>query len=411
MLETSSLIDVALGLCVVFALTSVLCSTIWEAAASRLQFRQKGLVDGVRNLCEGIAENQPGGSNGVSTDHADSGSGAQAIVAEIMNHPVVKSMRTPGKMGPSYLPAPNFAVALLDTVEKVAEKTDGGATSLSKAIEALPACQLRDTLTVFLKEVQGDRALLQARVEAWYDDAMDRVSGWYKRRTRFWLLIFGFVVALAFNIDTIAISKALWNDPALRQEFAQKADELARDETLDPEEVKKELDVLFTKRPIPVGWQPAEDSDQMWQIAWQAITTSFYDQPSKLIGFAISAIAVSLGSDFWFELLKRLVNLRAAGGVPTRRQDGAGSASSVSPGNQGATAVEDRPESAFEAGGLNSDDIKDIQRALGLTGRFVTGAVDANTRTMIEEFQIKVGRRPTGVLTPYLVERILAPAE
>lgn len=36
----------------------------------------------------------------------------------------------------------------------------------------------------------------------------------------------------------------------------------------------------------------------------------------KLMGFVMTALAVSLGAAFWFDLLGRLVNLRATGARP-----------------------------------------------------------------------------------------------
>jgi|GEM_PF-5148559 len=73
-----------------------------------------------------------------------------------------------------------------------------------------------------------------------------------------------------------------------------------------------------------------------------------------------------------------------------------------------ATAPAPTASSALEASGLTRDDIEDIQRALGMDERFVTGRLDATTRGMIERFQRSVGRRPTGFLTPILIERLFA---
>lgn len=45
---------------------------------------------------------------------------------------------------------------------------------------------------------------------------MDRVGGWYKRWTQYWLFALGVALAAAANIDTLHIIGALSTDPQLQ---------------------------------------------------------------------------------------------------------------------------------------------------------------------------------------------------
>ena len=57
----------------------------------------------------------------------------------------------------------------------------------------------------------------QTNLENWYNDAMDRVSGWYKRYTQNVLMIIGLGLAVAFNVSSVRIAKTLWMDRDARQ--------------------------------------------------------------------------------------------------------------------------------------------------------------------------------------------------
>ncbi len=67
--------------------------------------------------------------------------------------------------------------------------------------------------------------------------------------------------------------------------------------------LKNEIEAV--RSPLGLGWEGVD------------ITTfSVYDAVSKLLGFLLTAIAVSLGAPFWFDLLRKLVNVRSSGNKP-----------------------------------------------------------------------------------------------
>jgi hypothetical protein len=70
---------------------------------------------------------------------------------------------------------------------------------------------------------------LRKNVEDWYNDAMDRASGWYKRKTQGILLVLGLVIAIVFNADTLMLARAFWADPNLRASVATAAQQYVKD--------------------------------------------------------------------------------------------------------------------------------------------------------------------------------------
>src|SRR5262249_30731348 len=144
---------------------------------------------------------------------------------------------------PSYIPARSFALALMDTILPASAGNTpvaSGATAADGSSAAAitvppfdpqnPLSALRNavgsstTLNKSTKEALlplidaagNDVEKARENIEQWFNSAMDRVSGWYKRRTQAFLLILGLLVASVLNIDSIAIIKHLSTDKSLR---------------------------------------------------------------------------------------------------------------------------------------------------------------------------------------------------
>ena len=195
---------------------------------------------------------------------------------------------------------------------------------------------------------QGESRLAAARrtVEQWFDDAMDRTSGWYKRSTQLWLGVVGLFLACILNVDTLSVATALWRDPTLRSnvvEQAQKYQPVGDESSLStPAEVAQAIrelnEALSRDLQLPIGWktefyklQPNEScvllpqrSGDVWGILTkngcmqlkEALPNQNAGPLAKLLGLILTAIAVSQGAPFWFDLLSKLSNPRGSGGVP-----------------------------------------------------------------------------------------------
>lgn len=81
-----------------------------------------------------------------------------------------------------------------------------------------------------------DYSKLKTHVEQWFNDYMDRVSGWYKTKQQRKFLIVGFVVAISLNVDSLHLLKVLSLDDNLKNRLVESAeqtvDELKKDSTM-----------------------------------------------------------------------------------------------------------------------------------------------------------------------------------
>src|SRR4029079_386196 len=120
---------------------------------------------------------------------------------------------------PSYIPSRNFALALIDIAARGAgthgAASGPGAPELSLALARENVLNLENgavqrVLLGAIDTAQGDMERAIANIAAWYDSAMDRVSGAYKRATQKLLLGIGLTVAVVLNVNIIAIAHHLF---------------------------------------------------------------------------------------------------------------------------------------------------------------------------------------------------------
>jgi hypothetical protein len=160
---------------------------------------------------------------------------------------------------------------------------------------------------------------MQKNIEQWFNQTMDRVSGWYKRWSQKVLL--GIAIALVFgsNADTIMLAKRLARDSALRASVVTVAEKAVQNPSGSPAEnalarqaVLREAESLS----LPLGWVPYEKDPQKNPSKDDQVPCDLAGWVLKLIGLLITVFAVSLGAPFWFDTLSKFVNLRGAGTPP-----------------------------------------------------------------------------------------------
>lgn len=227
-------------------------------------------------------------------------------------------------------------------------------TNLKRGIAALSVIspeinQALNALLLNLEEyiAEGETSLAKARknVEKWFDDSMDRLSGAFKRYSQRVALIIGLILATALNVDSIDLTLYLWREPSIRQALAAKAVsfELSQQELQsNPEEALQNFRNQFVGLSLPVGWgftrtPSAALSDTTCQL-FPRLGQSFgvplpgtnicivppqsnnqANLAIKVLGIILTALAARQGAPFWFDILKRVVNLRSTGANPAEK--------------------------------------------------------------------------------------------
>jgi len=243
-----------------------------------------------------------------------------------------------------------------DVLEKQskARTKDPALAKVRRGIAALSVIspEVNQTLNALLLNVEeyateGERHLAKARqsVEKWFDDSMDRVSGEFKRHSQWVALIIGFVIAIVLNVDSVDLTLYLWREPAVRQGLAENASkfELPQEQLeANPEQALQNFRDQFAGLSLPIGWGVNEGTGistldincQLFPDAQQAFgvpvpwsnrciappqSNSQTNLLLKLAGIFLTALAARQGAPFWFDILKRFVNVRSTGANPDEK--------------------------------------------------------------------------------------------
>jgi hypothetical protein len=371
----SAALGTAVGLVVLFAVTALLCSGVTEAVSNFTQLRARYLLTGLRAMLDAPESGSiPDGETRTEPpdratkkalheavkDPTETHAAAKAVTERVrdasndlavgspftlalFDNPMIKSLQTRkvgglrmGKLrNPQYISSQTFTRALVDTLlpDAIDPRTqqpgeDSVLTKLYGSVKNLPEGPLKQSLLAFITQAAGSLEKFETSVELWYDDQMARISGWYKRWSRVVLGVVGFVVAVLINIDTVQVSHALYVDAPLRQAVQSAADSgtLCQGETSTDARAKcaqQELDrlkVLGLPLGYPSGCKPFSDHPARC-FAWSSTARiTGWDFWLKLLGWLVTAFAVSFGAPFWFDALSKLGSLRNSGAKPQPSQ-------------------------------------------------------------------------------------------
>jgi hypothetical protein len=283
-MSSSQVLEVAAGLVFIYLVLSTASSSIKEFISRVLDLRAKTLERAIRNML------------------MDANSSLTSKL--LANHLITSTVQLGDK--PSYISSRNFAFALFDVLAPASSAQQRTMQDLKNGINSLPDARVRGTLLGLVDSAQGDLEVARQRIENWYDDTMERVSGWYKRKAQLIIFFVGLALCVVVNADTLMIVHELWNDDALRTAVLDQAH--TRGTTA---EINNPFDTVAYIRRVstpPIGWTFMRGNVRGLPDSYSWI--------SKIAGILITAIAVAMGAPFWFDLLNKIVNLRFTGNPP-----------------------------------------------------------------------------------------------
>jgi hypothetical protein len=424
----STALEVAIGMALVYLLLSLFCTAINEAIAAFLGSRAKNLRKGIESLFSQALFSPKGAASANAMlpahldddhpgDHEDDikdGSKLPTLAQAIYDHGLVQSLYKSGggfetlalyknfwTTLPSYIPSRTFSSALIDLIfpDEMPSPPAGtdpkDATAVAKAnlsailvnIDSkLPDSKGKEAIKAIVKQAGGDVAAARLAFEKWYDDAMDRAAGWYKRKTQLVLFFIGLFAAVILNVNSVNVVTSFWGSPAIRSFAVGYADKVANDSAIkaviaqqkaeeeaaklaktaqtkpdtknaaggssdgtkgaqDPtKKTDKKKDEQKPNTPgngsnatdtsqsevakaskdlqdlkslnLPIGWKEEKllnewtDKTTTWPsrfsfcIAWHSFTLG-------LLGWFLTAIAMTLGAPFWFDTLNQFMVIRS----------------------------------------------------------------------------------------------------
>lgn len=407
-------LDVVIGLVFVYLLYSMLATILQELLATAFSFRSKILERAIfRMLEDGKLFNKRFGSLIALFKKQGQIEKSKSIASQFYNHPMIKYLgEDKYNSKPAYITKETFSKVMIDLLRADDLNLEEDITSLIKKTISdgkLPASGIKidDETLRFIRsvwsEAQGNVTDFRKLLEKWFDDTMERCTGWYKKTTQYILLVIGLIISILFNVDSISIAGKLEKDPNLRNAVVQQADAFMkahpdlyqerindlngnkknynttvaaskkdsskRNDTIVSKIILVKSDsiareksdslinrgILLTKRAdslingdiakmnglLGLGWGSICKKDTVkkdrirnqqiastnngsqqnvkpgaTQVKTENSKNEFWKTTdewiSRIIGWFITALAISLGAPFWFDLLGKLMQLRGS---------------------------------------------------------------------------------------------------
>ncbi|RXH56880.1 hypothetical protein [Granulicella sibirica] len=342
----SVVLDVAIGMSFVYLLLSLIASVVQEIISTFLQLRAANLERGIRSLVSGDsiwgkdlvdAIYDHGLVRGLYSDpQKDSGKKTGSV--KLLGNAIRKVLRfligiEPDKpvtvvsdpmLLPAYIPARTFALAVIDILNR--NKATGDETmkqianSLAEHYWKYEENKAGEALFSLAVSAKLDLESFQTHLESWYNDGMDRASGWYKRYTQKILLCIGIILAVTFNVDSIRVARALYTDRDVRQAMVSAASSYSAttvntDPSTSPDSKEvgdlalynkltnsaKAFDSVANAALLPVGWKSG----------FFKLPDGNMEKVYLFIGWLLTGAALSLGAPFWFDLLNKFMVVRS----------------------------------------------------------------------------------------------------
>jgi hypothetical protein len=395
----SVIIDVVLGLIFFFLIYSLLATIIQELVATFWEFRSKMLERAIRRMLldDDVLANrlksawqlffksretqniqqqmktlttEMAGKSTFVMKPDDVELQKQALYAAFYAHPLIKYLGESRKGSkPSYLNKDTFSKVIIDLLKgNNIEIGQDGRTEIETSLKQgttnwnfdFGNAHIPKNTQNYLKslwvDAQGDIQKFTHYIEKWFDETMDRTTGWYKKHTQLVLLIIGSFLAVIFNLDAIAVAKKLSTNPALREQMVKHAEVfVAAHPNLEAELKNQKLEnqkllsdtnpknnILKTKAELDTLNRLADSAYKKnkatrdtliakanrllqndikqtnellgvglnhlnWDICKHPLAIFF-----NIIGWAITALAISVGAPFWFDMLNKVMQLRSS---------------------------------------------------------------------------------------------------
>jgi hypothetical protein len=335
-------LDVAIGVVFLYLLLTLVASVVVELLSTLRNWRGQMLYSAIQEM---LSKNSILCAQSLYSGPFISTLARNAESRSFIDVYEWKGWRRKGQsVYPSYIPSSTFSTAIIyeliqrapKTVLNEAESSSDASKRHVKPREISPDSTV-ELLNLYLQHGSGRDPLfavieaalaiqgpsvqgVRLAIERWFNECMDRVSGWYKRRTQACLLMLGLLVAFAANINTIAVSNWLWTGDAARQAIVMAAADVSK--TNIPKTPSGDVD--YSKLPqqivtaettavalqYPLGWSHERSLHWLLEnLNWVAY----------LFGCLITAIAISMGSTFWFDALGELMKIRGTGPKPAAR--------------------------------------------------------------------------------------------
>ena len=303
------MLDVLIGLVTVYLAFGMACTAIVEATSAWLNVRSKKLEEALNEVFAGTYKQD------------------ETFVKAFYNHPLIHALSKGIDGRPSYIPS-----QIVGQVVESLVTANVAVKSLTAAVNSLPDTpetnRIKVVLITFVTQANEDATAFRKSVETYFDAAMDRTSGWFKRYAQNVAIVVSAVLVIGANVDTISLVTSLAANPAARVKMVEIAEQRLKETKNTDNKVRaaaQESECEKSKNQYEAAQKVFDRAASNMesaglQVGWKDFPKTFGAIFLKVVGLLVSILAVSLGAPFWFDVLQKFMQVRAAGATPDEKK-------------------------------------------------------------------------------------------
>lgn len=291
----SQTLEVAIGLILVYYILGSIVSWITKMILEAQQTRGKVLEDYLRQIA---------GDKTVDLTSLPQMKALQPI--RYKNFLGVFGANTEPKMIEK-IPVGTLVDAFFD-ISGLTDPTVVDAAALKNIVGALPESEGKKAMLKWINQGVDSVNGLRTRASSYFTGILDQAAARFKANARSFVILLSIAITLILGTDSIQLAKDLWTNAEFRAMTAGQAEILIQQGgELDIDQIIAELDTLSI---VKLTWWQLDGAfpGDATALDWAGFLGL------KFLGLGLTALAVSQGSSFWYDLLKKLTSPAKSGG-------------------------------------------------------------------------------------------------
>jgi hypothetical protein len=338
----STILELAISMVFIYLVFSLVCSGIKEWLHYLLNIRSKTLEEAIRKMLKSSALVKGIYSHNLVREVSQTGIFKKMVFSPEKTAAGGEGLSMEGEdrdsgEKPVNIAKESFSNALVECIIRLVRQKDDSEESrkafedIKQGVEEIVNHQVRKLLTDLMVKAEDKEAELKKEAEQtvdlvgqWFDSHMNKLSAWYKKKSRYLIFTFALIFTVLFNVDSIMLIKNLSQNPELRKALVSQAETLSdqqpdymkkrgtnSDQGMDTDTFFEEYEALKSQlrnSGIPLGWVKAKKGAVVKDP--RAVPQTVMEWIYKVIGLLISLMAIGMGAPFWFDALKYLIGLQ-----------------------------------------------------------------------------------------------------
>lgn len=200
------------------------------------------------------------------------------------------------------IPVATLVDSYFDFVGLTATK-EVNADGLKNLISILPEAEAKQAIIKWIDQGVTDIEELRKRTTSYFTGVIEQASATFKSNARSFVIILSILLTILLGTDSIELARTLWTNAGVRALAVAQAEMAVQQEGANAN-IDDLIQQLTDLNIVRIGWWQMDTPDGNW----------FWFIVLKILGLSLTVAAVSQGSSFWYDFLKKLVSSSKGGG-------------------------------------------------------------------------------------------------